>query len=550
MKKSIVALTGTLLFITGFFSACSIDRKPESLFPDAEFWNTESDLKGAANRLYQQLSPEWTDVRADDARATTFNDISNGTRGIPATSNDWSAPYTVIFTANNILTKGVRANVPDAVKNRYFGEARFFRAYNYFQLFQKYGDVPLLLKLLDFGSPELYMPRTPGEQVIAQIYEDLDFAALWLPAMAQLPAADYGRVTKSAAWALKARVALYEGTRLKFHGGQGWEQHLQTAVAAAAHVMEQGHSLFPDYGSLFRLEADGPSNKENIFVKVYGVSSTNPIVTHNHSSELSNGALAITRNLIRMYLYTDGLPAFNTDNTPAAVKSPFFVPEGEETSYNTILEHRDPRLAQTVYLYREPSYDRFWIPEINQAGRTAYGTKKGFYKENGQGSVCTSDRMLIRYAEVLLVYAEAKYELTESISDEDLNKTINLLRTRAGLVVTLSNAFVNAHHLNMREEIRRERTVELALEGFRYDDLIRWKTAETTLPKALLGAKYVQSEWTTTKDPSVLTLNSDQVLVVEPETARSFRANRDYLYPVPQNEINLSNYQVVQNPNW
>lgn len=551
MKKSIVALTAAVLFITCFFSACSIDRKPESLFPDEEFWNTEADLKGAANRLYQQLLPNWNDVRADDARATTFNDISNGTRGIPATSTDWSGPYTIIFTANNILTKGGKANVSDAIKNRYFGEARFFRAYNFFQLLQKYGDVPLLLKLLDFGSPELYMPRTPRAQVIAQIYEDLDFAAAWLPSMAQLTAADYGRIIKSAALALKARVALYEGTRLKFHGGQeGWQQHLQKAVEAADNAMKQGHTLFADYGSLFRLEGDGPVNKENIFVKVYGVSSTNPILTHNHSSELSNGALAVTRNLIRMYLYSDGLPAFNTDNNASAVRSSYFVPEGNETSFNTVLENRDPRLAQTVYLYKEPSFDRPWIPEINQAGRTAYGTKKGFYKENGQGSICTGDRILIRYAEVLLTYAEAKYELTEAISDEDLDKTINPLRTRAGLNVKLSNSFVNAHNLSMREEIRRERTVELALEGFRYDDLIRWKTAETVLPKALLGGKYIQSEWTTTKDPSVLTLNSDQVLVVEPANARTFKTNRDYLYPVPQNEINLSNNNVVQNPNW
>ena len=101
----------------------------------------------------------------------------------------------------------------------------------------------------------------------------------------------------------------------------------------------------------------------------------------------------------------------------------------------------------------------------------------------------------------------------------------------------------------MREEIRRERTVELALEGFRYDDLIRWKTAETVLPKELLGAKFIAAEWVGTNGNS-LNLNANKVLIVEPASTRRFLANRDYLYPVPINEITLSGGNVVQNPNW
>ena len=101
----------------------------------------------------------------------------------------------------------------------------------------------------------------------------------------------------------------------------------------------------------------------------------------------------------------------------------------------------------------------------------------------------------------------------------------------------------------MREEIRRERTVELALEGFRYDDIIRWKTAETVLPQTLFGAKFIAAEWVGTSQAS-LNLNADNVLIVEPASTRSFKVNRDYLYPVPINEIALSNGNVVQNPNW
>lgn len=530
-------------------AGCSIDRKPESIFSDGDFWSSQNDLIYAANRLYQQLQPNWADVRADDGVAITINTVSNGTREVPATSGDWSDRYKEIFTANNIILKAPRANVSDAIKNRYIGEARFFRAYAYLNLLQKYGDVPLLLITLDYNSPELYMPRTPRADVIKQIYDDLDFAAEWLPTIATLPAAEYGRVTKSAAWALKARAALYEGTRLKFHAQSGWQDHLQKAVDAATLVMGQGHSLYASYENLFKEVADGAANKENIFVKIYGESAANPILTHSNSRALANGSDAITRNLIRMYLYTDGLPAFNTDNSPSTTKSTFFVPEASESSYNTILQNRDPRLAATVFSLGESSYQRPWVPATTLSGRTAFGTKKGYTVADDLSQRATVDRRLIRYAEVLLIYAEAKFELTEAISDDDLNKTINLLRTRVNMPVKLTNAFVNANNLNMREEIRRERTVELALEGFRYDDLMRWKTGEKALPKDLLGGKFFAAEWTGT-NPNTLTLNADGILVVEPAQSRKFTPDRDYLYPVPLNEISLSKNNLVQNPNW
>ncbi|MGJ7032146.1 RagB/SusD family nutrient uptake outer membrane protein [Niabella hirudinis] len=540
-------LLALLLGLT--LAGCSIDRKPESILTDESFWNTQTDLMNAANRLYQQLAPNWNDTRSDESVAININTISNGTREVPATSTDWSDRYKEIFTANNILQKGQRANVSDEIRNRYFGEARFFRAYAYLSLLQKYGDVPLLLKTLGYNSPELFMPRTPRAGVIKQIYEDLDFAATWLPAAATLPSAEYGRVTKSAAWALKARAALYEGTRLKFRGQEGWQDHLQAAVDAAAKVMGQGHGLYASYENLFKEVADGPANKENIFVKVYGESAANPILTHSNSRALANGANAITRNMIRMYLYTDGLPAFNTDDAPAANRSAYFVPEGNETSYNTVLQNRDPRLTATVFAMGENSYGRPWIPSISIGGRTSYGVKKGYTNADDLSQRATVDRLLIRYAEVLLIYAEAKYELAGAISDEDLNNTINLLRTRAGMPVKLSNAFVAANNLSMREEIRRERAVELALEGFRYDDLIRWKTAETVLPKELLGGKFFAAEWAGT-NPNTLDLNADKILVVEPASSRTFRPDRDYLYPVPLNEIALSKNNVIQNPNW
>jgi hypothetical protein len=285
-------------------------------------------------------------------------------------------------------------------------------------------------------------------------------------------------------------------------------------------------------------------------VKIYGVSNANVIVAHNNSRDLENGRMAPTRNLIRQYLYSDGLPAFNVDNTPSATVSSFFVAEGSESSYNTILNNRDPRVAFTYFRTPDVAYQGPWIPKTSLGSRTAFAPKKGFsVVDQTINNGATTDRILIRYAEVLLIFAEAKYELNGTISDADLNLTINALRTRVAFAPKLTNAFVTANNLSMRDEIRRERTVELALEGFRYDDLVRWKLAEVLLPKDILGAKFIASEWVGTNGSS-LNLNSDQVLITEPASTRHFRSDRDYLYPVPIHEISTSGGSVIQNPNW
>ncbi|MGF1923502.1 MAG: RagB/SusD family nutrient uptake outer membrane protein [Bacteroidia bacterium] len=546
MKFNKILISTVIAAIVGLTSCEKLDRVPETNFSDVAFWNTETDLITASNRLYQQLGGHGPDNRADDNTNQAINTISTGARGIPSTDGNWSGPYDMIFTANNILEKGGKAKVTEAIKNRYFAEARFFRAYAYSQLIEKYGDVPLVLKTLTVEDPDLKMGRTPRGTVAQAIYDDLDFAAQWLPTRAALPAVQYGRVTKSTAWALKARVGLNEGTRAKFHGGSGWENHLNVAVAAATSVMGQGHTLFPSYQGVFTHSGDVSTNTENLLVKLYALT----ILTHNTSRDLENGRIAPTRNLIRQFLYSDGLPAWNSDQTPSATRSSFFVPEGAETSYNTILDNRDPRIATLVYRSGEASYQRPWVPQTSLGSRTAYAGKKFFDPADWAiNNSATVQKAHIRYAEVLLILAEAKFELTGAISDADLNATINALRTRAGFAPRLTNAFVTANNLSMREEIRRERTVELALEYFRYGDLIRWKTAETTMPKDILGGKYIASEWVGT-NASALRLNADGVLIVEAANTRTFNPVRDYLYPVPLQEITLSDGNVKQNPGW
>src|ERR1044072_8454799 len=153
MKKfnlSIAILAASILL-----TCCNkLDIKPESDLPDDQYWNSEADLITACNRLYETLQANWLDSRADDNVNQTANLTSTGAWTIPNTSDEWNFRYRDIRTANNILEKGGKAKATDIVKNRYFAEARFFRAYAYFLLVQKYGDVPLILHTLDKDAPE------------------------------------------------------------------------------------------------------------------------------------------------------------------------------------------------------------------------------------------------------------------------------------------------------------------------------------------------------------------------------------------------------------
>ena len=192
MKTTYKVFFAAILIVSTFNACNKLDRLPETELTDNTFWNTESDLMNAANRMYQQLAGYTIDNRADDnVNQGGLNQVSNGNRGVPGTSDDWRVPYQHIFTANNILEKGTKAQVSDAIKNRYFAEARFFRAYAYFNLVQKYGNVPLILKTLGVDAPELSMPSTERLLVVQAMYDDLDFAATWLPTRAALPALQY-----------------------------------------------------------------------------------------------------------------------------------------------------------------------------------------------------------------------------------------------------------------------------------------------------------------------------------------------------------------------
>ncbi|MFT3740124.1 MAG: RagB/SusD family nutrient uptake outer membrane protein [Breznakibacter sp.] len=548
------SLYKSLLWISVLLLAgCELDLEPETTFTDKSFWKTETDLRGACNRLYNLLGGFSHDTRSDELVKTSSDDVSNGNWTVPSTSGSWTDPYYRIFTANNIIGKGEKADIDEAVKKRWLAEAYFFRAYYHFELVQKYGDVPLMLKAIDnTEDPLLYSARTPREEVIQQCYGDLDFAAQWLPKISNLSTADWGRVSRSAALALKSRIGLFEGTFGKYHGlGNNYRDHLKVAVDAAGLVVQEGeHSLYANFQKLFLFEGEGRQNRENIFVKIYGPNGEGT-VTHGNSRQMEN-LVSVTRQMVDQFLYSDGLPREKTS-----------LRISPETSFNDVFANRDPRLSMTVYQLGEDAYKGAYVPFGNQHGN-GYSLKKGFLlSEWTTVSKETIDKMLIRYAEVLISYAEALYEYNGSITDDQLDLTVNALRGRVGFNTRLTNDFVTANGLDMREEIRRERTIEMLDEGFRYNDIIRWKIAENVLPVDILGAKYVDGE--SSKQRSDLAnrltdangyLNGKfvygepDIYVIEIAATRKFDPARDYLYPIPLNEIALSGGVVVQNPKW
>jgi starch-binding outer membrane protein, SusD/RagB family len=521
-------------------TSCSLDRFPESDLSDISFWGSDDNFMQACNTLYTLVDGE--EIRFDDNRSDfgfqfgSSNAVSSGTWIVPATSDTWDNPYKMIFDANKIIEKATIADVAKVKSiTRWEGEAKFWRAYAYIKLVAKYGDVPLILKTLDINDPELYDGRTDRATVVSQIYSDLDFAAENLPAFTQLGSSGYGRVSKSAAQALKARVALYEGTRQKFHGYGQPNSNLSVAISAAEAVMASGHQLYTakPYFNLFQYDGEGSTNKEIILSVVYGVNTANAIRFHNITRKTENGTSNVTRPMILQYLCTDGLPY---DKSPLAEK-----PESGPLS---IFKNKDPRMGASIFKQGDAYNNPDLFPLIPSAYiPTGFNSRKYYVPADWANNRSYIDISVIRYAEILLIYAEAKFEMNGSISDADLDKSINQLRDRVGMP-HLTNAFVTSNGLDMRSEIRRERNVELAQEGFRYDDINRWKIAENVLPKEMVGATYFPVYG------SAVVVSTDGYFLAQTANTRHFDPKRDYLYPVPTREISLSNGMVKQNPGW
>lgn len=544
-----------------------LDLEPKDQLADTNLWSVPGDFESFANQFYG-----WThDFRSlgvyDDKRSDLIVDkgaknvYSNGTNTVPESDGNYTDGYKRILRTNILLKNANNYSNPDDIA-QYVGEAHFFRAYVYFHLMKLYGDLIILEEPIDVNDPHMKASRDDRSEVTDFIIRDLQEAIRLLPSTSEV---ELGRIGHEGASALLSRVALFEGTWQKFRGNtERARQLLDISAKAAKVVMESGKfeifapAALGDSAQkyMFILE-DAKSNpagltksanKEYIFMRRHD-ETLSPIGTNITKGWLYNAVL-VSHKFVSMYLCQDGLPI---------EKSPLFK------GYDKMISEWINRDNRMRYNLCRP-HDNFWdnvnsrvswngdatdlasaaTKDFQPTWDTGYFTQKWATERHVTTNYESYDFPLIRYAEVLLNYAEAVYERDGQISDADLDLSLNLVRRRVNTQMPkLSNAFVATNGLDMRTEIRRERTVELFAEGFRAEDLRRWKTAEVEMPMDFLGIKWQGTEFQS-KMKTSLNRNADGFLIYE--TGRKW-AEKNYLYPLPTDQLQL-NPNLGQNPGW
>ncbi|WP_319228492.1 RagB/SusD family nutrient uptake outer membrane protein [Draconibacterium orientale] len=472
------------------FSACNdeyMDRFPETSIGTENFFKSEEDLKMF---LYNLYSFPGINEYGDDGYLTTDNAANTGStelKNIMLSSNPSSATVTggwswgTLRNINLFLENCEQADVIEDVLAHYKGVARFFRAQFYMEKVKRFSDVPWYDQVIGTSDEELlYKGRDSREMVVEKIFEDLEFAAENVKA--DQPT---GAVNKWMVLTYMTRYALYEGTFRKYHSEVGLESSANTYLEIARDRAKQiidngGFAIYntgnpeSDYSKLFNSQ-DLTSNSEVIFANV-----SEDQVKNSGWWEWMFGdyETSPSKDLLQAYLMADG--SYYSSQEGYATK--LFVEE---------FENRDPRLTQT---YAYPGWELVNTGTYAQGGGiyvqklqknfTGYHQIKGFINNTEQTVSNGVDFPSLRYAEVLLSYAEAKAELGE-LTQSDLDMTVNVLRDRAGMPHLSLNPNIDpvqeAKFSNLSSslkstilEIRRERRIEFALEGYRYDDLMRW----------------------------------------------------------------------------
>lgn len=577
-KLAILLLAGSLSLTQ---SSCNkaLDLDPLDQLSDAAYWQSPNDFMLAANQFYTyersfidvlydvngSTQNYHSDLKSDFA--ATQNAFSRGLNTVPTTDANYNNNYSRIRTINYMLSKaGAYGNQADIAK--YVAEAKFFRAYVYFDLLQIFGGVPIISTPLATDAPELQAPRNSRDEVVDFILKDLNEAITALPAKtAQNASTEQGRINKEAAQAFLGRVALYEGTWQKFRNNDSRANTLLDASAAASGAVITGaqYQLFAPvtlgdsaqkYLFILENQKSNPANitksANNEYILANRYDFTLRQIRQNVSRQ--SQVLGPTKNFVNQFLCQDGLPI---------EKSPLFK------GYATMISEFQNRENRMKYTLKVPGgYYWFGInnPRVDWTsgaadratanaspfkpyanGVSGYGHQKWVSERAVADNEEAYDYPVIRYAEVLLNYAEAVYERNGTISDADLDKSLNLVRLRVNKTMPkLSNAFAQANGLDMRTEIRRERNVEFFYEGFRVDDLKRWAAA-SELQKPLVGIKWTGTEYQTLW-PSQASTAKDANGNIVVDASRSF-SDKNYLLPIPTQQIQL-NPQLSQNPGW
>ncbi|GHB75076.1 RagB/SusD family nutrient uptake outer membrane protein [Persicitalea jodogahamensis] len=547
-------------------TSCSddfLDRIPTDSLNESNFWHNETELKQYANSFYQSFTGHNTataaspiitgDHQSDNMVPLNFDLVAAGKNIVPTSGGGWN--WTTVRSANYFLSRYNQTPVSQEIKDRYAGEVRFFKARDYYNKVVDFGEVPWLSKDLTTNSPELYAPRDSRVLVMDSILVTINKAIATLPAKSQ---AEAGRINKDIALLLKARICLFEGTFRKYRGIAGGEKFLQEAIAASDQIINEQHYQIhstgkpeSDYASLFN-SLDLSANKEILFYKAYETGLLGTATSWN--VQLNNFNTSISKSLVESYLASDGKPIS---------QSPLY--QGDQ-SIQAEMKNRDPRLTQTVVSPGTGIQAGYGGPAIPGSGFSGVGIVPTGYQlakywvpdqtefvriQNG-----ILDAPIYRYAEVLLINAEARAEMGQA-TQEVLDKTVNLLRKRAGMPPMVVGNLVKDQNSDFPEipvvldEIRRERRVELAIEGLRFEDLVRWK-AGRLLNKPVLGMKFIQSQYPKAVVGNSVFVNSGGYILPYGKSlpgGRTFDETKNYLLPLPLDELGL-NPKLTQNPGW
>lgn len=565
--------------VTALFSSCDLTLLPENAVTPDNYFKNKSDLELWTNQFYTLLDePDASaGMNADDMIDKGMGQVIEGTRSA-ASETGWS--WSKLRHINYFLQHSSNCD-DETARNEYNGVAQFFRAYFYFVKVRRYGDVPWYDQVLGSEDQELLAKaRDSREFVMDQVLKDFEDAATNLPAKSK--ESRNTRVTRWAALAFASQAALYEGTYRKYHGMDNYEKYLEAAASTAKQFIdESGFSLYKEgtepYRDLFC--ADQAKATEVVLARAYNFEGLQ--LSHSVQFSIANLQMGFTRRFMNHYLMLDG--------------SRFTDKEGYETMFYTDeVKGRDPRLEQTVLC---PKYIQKGETTVTANDLSAYCGYKPIKfvssKDHDGAAKSTSDWPLMRAAEVYLNYAEAKAELG-TLKQEDLDISVNKIRTRVkmpDLILDDANskpdAYLAACYPNVDQgankgvilEIRRERTIELVMEGLRQWDLFRWKEGKQMfnhyipyLGLYIPGVGTYDMDGDGTPDLEIyettatsqcdnkkkldkdiyLSNGTSGYIIGFPKVTygKDWKEERDYLWPIPADQRVLTQGVLSQNPGW
>lgn len=578
-----------LILIIAGITSCkkNLDLPPQDRISNDQYWKTVADLETYTLQFYSVfptfrtvptifLGTTGSDALYGSDHQIYISPITqlNGTRTAVTSGGNWNwtgIRSVNIFFENYQKVKDVAANIDPFV-----GEAHFFKAWYYFEKVRLYGDVPWYTNSMQIDDPALYNPRTKRTDVVDSILWHLDRAVEQLKYRKDAVGGN-NRLSKEVALIYKSRVALFEGSWQKYHAGTVFgtsgansNKYFQAAVDAVTELMTPGKYTVgitntgkpaTDYTSLFNSTNLSANTEVALWCKFDKSQTT---FSHNFQQYVTSNTnqVSVTYQLVQNYLAKTGLP-YDYGTVGATVKGSAFLAK--------IGTDCDPRLSQVIWVPGQTMWNNaggtvlFTKPYLDKTGEvknyTGFQLNKGADPKDptaggaqGFSTACETGAVIFRYAEALLNYTEAKLELGQA---PDYVNTINKIRSRAGMpnfsVVSDPNrlnyadwGYPVSDELN---EVRRERAVELACEGFRYDDWRRWRAHNLFAGKRPLGFPYLASEYA-----AGLVVPTNAAGFVDPyktliPSGYNFNVGRDYLECIPTNEITL-NSKLVQNPGW